>query len=64
MKLTRAERLLLPRQLYILAKNEYIHKQNINVCYVDLSRSIYELQVNFYWGDNEKKGKNVRIHNN
>ena len=35
--------------LFILAQNENIHKQNIKVCYVNLSKSIYELQVIFYW---------------
>ena len=36
-------------KLFLLAQNEHIHKQNINVYYVNLSKSIYELQVYFYW---------------
>ena len=41
--MTRAERLWLPKFLFILAQNEYIHN-------VNLSKSIHELHVIFFIG--------------
>ena len=49
--MTRAETFWLPRYLFILAQNECnIRKQNIKVYDVNLSKSIYELQVIFFIG--------------
>ena len=47
-------------KIFLLAQNEYIHKQNIKVDYVNLSKSsINELQVSccFLLVDSEKKVK-------
>ena len=49
--MTRAERLWLPRDLFILDQNEYIHKQSIKAYYVKLSKPIYELKVIYFIGE-------------
>ena len=53
LEVTRAGMFWLPRYLFILVQNEYIHKQNIKVYYVNVStlaNQYYKLQVIFFIG--------------